>query len=245
MTAFGWFDMIRVINLPSRTDRRRDMQRELDRLALGNDERVGFVDGIVVDVPAPFRLSGERGVFLSHLSILREAAAAGSSVLILEDDVDFTSVAGEWEPPANCDIAYGGYSASDPANLVTSDIIGAHCMGFSARAAMALVPYLQNLLGHKSPPPIDGAYVWFRREFPDYATNFADPVIAEQRPSRSDIAGSGRLDRIVGLRPLLTFGRLLKRTLMRGTLTFGLREAIIVSAVGILVTVLVAWAETH
>ena len=245
MTALRWFDMIRVINLPSRPDRRRDMQRELDQLGLGNDSRVCFVDGIVVDDPAPFRLIGERGVFLSHLSILREAAAAGSSVLILEDDVDFASAASEWRPPAGCDIAYGGYSAFDPADPATSDIVGAHCMGFSAKAARALVLYLERLLTLESPPPIDGAYVWFRREFPGYATSFADPVIAEQRPSRSDIAGSGLFDRIVVLRPLLNFGRTVKRSLARGTLSFGLREAILVSAVGIVVTALVAWSETH
>ena len=245
MTALGWFDMIRVINLPSRPDRRRDMRDELDRLDLENDSRVRFVDGIVVDDPAPFRLVGERGVFLSHLHILREAAAADSSVLILEDDVDFTSAATGWKPSADCDIAYGGYSASEPANPATSDIMGAHCMGFSARAARVLVPYLERLLTLDSPPPIDGAYVWFRREFPRYVTSFADPVIAEQRPSRSDIAGTGNSDRIMLLKPLLNIGRSVKRSLRRGTLTFGLREAILVSAVGILVTALFAWAETH
>ena len=245
MTTLGAFDIIRVINLQSRPDRRRDMQRELDQVGLVDDGRVRFVDGVVIDDAAPFRLVGEHGVFLSHLGILREAAAAGSSVLILEDDVDFTFAASEWEPPAGCDIAYGGFSASDADNLEASDIMGAHCMGFSARAAIALVPYLEMLLTLESPPPIDGAYVWFRRKFPDYATSFADPVIAEQRPSRSDISGSGRLDRILILRPLLTIGRSVKRSLERGSLSFGLREAIVVSAVGIAITALVAWVETH
>ena len=245
MTALGGFDMIRIINLPSRTDRRRDMERELDQLGLGRDLRIRFVDGIVVDDPVPFRLIGERGVFLSHLNILCEAAAAGSSVLILEDDADFTSAATDWKLADGCDIAYGGYSSSDSTDLATSNIIGAHCMGFSAKAAKALVPYLEKLLTHESPPPIDGAYVWFRREFPGYVTSFADPVIAEQRPSRSDIAGSRPFDKIMILRPLLDLGRTVKRSLARGTLSFGLREAILVSAVGIVVTALVAWSETH
>jgi len=215
MTPLCWVDMVGVINLRSRPDRRREMQGELDRIGLGNDSRVLFIDGIVADDPAPFRLVGERGVFLSHLSILRKAAAAEKSVLILEDDADFTPAAMKWNPSSGWDIAYGGYSATDPEFLAISDIVGAHCMGFSIRAAGALVPYLERLLTIESPPPIDGAYVWFRREFPEFATVFAEPVIADQRPSRSDIAGSGPFDRIVILRPLLGIARSIKRMLIR------------------------------
>ena len=85
----------------------------------------------------------------------------------------------------DCDIAYGGYLPADPNDLQSTDIIGAHCMGFSARAAQALAPFLSDLLNHKSPPPIDGAYVWFRRQREGFRTEFAQPVVAVQRPSRS------------------------------------------------------------
>lgn len=46
-------------------------------------------------------------------------------------------------------------------------------------------------------------------------------------------------------RPLLALGRSAKRLLGRGTLTFGLREATIVAAIGVTVTILVVWAELH
>lgn len=233
MTAFAAFDRIRIINLPSRPDRRQQMEGELRRLGLAGDHRVEFVDGVVVDDPVPFRSPGEKGVFLAHLKILEAAGAASESVLVLEDDVDFTSAAQHWQPPEDADLAYGGYYASDSSNLGDSNIIGAHCMGFSARAVQALVPFLRDLLNHDSPPPIDGAYVWFRRQRPGFVTHFAKPTVAEQRPSRSDIAPAHAFDRIPVLRGPISVARALKRKLVRGELTFGMREAIVASIIGV------------
>lgn len=245
MTLFPGFDRIRIINLPSRPDRRAEMIAELRRVGLGDDPRVQFADGILVEDMAPFRRPGEKGVFLAHLAIISDAAAAGESVLILEDDVDFTSAAQVWTPSAECDFAYGGYSAADPANLQSSDIVGAHCIGLSARAAQALAPFLNDLLGHESPPPIDGAYVWFRRQREGFRTEFAEPVIAVQRPSRSDITPSHGLDRFAPLGPALWAARKIKRTLQRGNLTFGLREALILSVLGIATAVAAGFHYTR
>lgn len=240
MTIFAGFDRIRIINLPSRPDRRAEMTAELRRIGLDGDPRVQFVDGVVVDDMKPFRRPGEKGIFLAQLGIIADAAAAGESVLILEDDVDFTPAARSWKPSPECDIAYGGYEATDADNLASSDIIGAHCIGFSVRAVQALAPFLSDLLRHEAPPPIDGAYVWFRRQREGFRTEFAEPVVAVQRPSRSDIT-SGGLDRFGLLRPGLSIGRKIKRTLQRGNLTFGLREAIILSVIGIVITLAVAF----
>lgn len=244
MTVFPGFDRIRIINLPSRPDRRAEMVRELQRIGLDKDPRVQFVDGVLVDDMTPFRACGEKGVFLAQLRIVRGAAAAGQSVLILEDDVDFTAAALDWGRSPDCDIAYGGYMASDPTDLPSSDIIGAHCIGFSARAVKALAPFLADLLNHQSPPPIDGAYVWFRRQREDFTTDFADPVVAVQRPSRSDISPAHRVDKVGLLRGPMSAARRAKRALQRGELTFGLREAIILSAVAIAITIAVAYYYT-
>jgi glycosyl transferase family 25 len=211
---FSNFDLLRIINLPARTDRRQQMERELRRVGLGGDPRVGFFPAIQPHDEAPFRSRGEKGVFLSHVAVLREAADRGASVLILEDDADFTealATAGQ----ASGDIFYGGYEADRPGDLHNSDIIGAHCMGFSAGTAAALLPYLTELLDHSSPPPIDGAYVWFRRAHPEVATVFAIPPIAVQRPSRSDIAALRFFDRIPLLRGAAGQARRLKRRLHR------------------------------
>lgn len=241
MTVFAGFDRIRIINLPSRPDRRAEMIQELRRVGLENDPRVQFVDGILVENMAPWRAPGEKGVFLAQLGIISEAAKAGESVLILEDDVDFTSSAQSWQRSADCDIAYGGYFASDTNDLHSSDIIGAHCIGFSARAAKALAPFLEQLLEHESPPPIDGAYVWFRRQNDGFITEFAQPVVAVQRPSRSDITPAHRFDGVPFLRGPLAVARRLKRFLQKGELTFGLREAVILSLVAIAITIATAY----
>lgn len=209
------FDLIRIINLPARTDRRRQMERELKRIGLAGDQRVAFFPAIAPADHHPFRAEGEKGVFLSHLAVLREAAEQNASVLILEDDADFTSALKPGEP-AVCDgIYYGGHEAATPDQLHSSDIIGAHCMGFSASVVRVLAPYLTELLEHPSPPPIDGAYVWYRRAHPEVRTTFAVPAIAVQRPSRSDIARLRFFDRVPLLRDAANRARLLKRLVQR------------------------------
>jgi len=245
VTIFPGFDRIRIINLPSRPDRRAEMLRELRRIGLEGDPRVQFVDGVLVEDKAPWRAPGEKGVFLAQLGIIKDAAAAGESVLILEDDVDFTPAAAGWGRTDACDIAYGGYMPADPDDLQSTDIIGAHCIGFSSRAVQALAPFLSNLLMHESPPPIDGAYVWFRRQSEGYLTEFAEPVVANQRPSRSDITPARRFDKVPLFKGPMNLLRKLKRGLQRGELTFGLREAIILSLVAVSITIAVAYYYTN
>lgn len=228
------FDSIRILNLPHRKDRRAEMTRELERMGVAGDRRVAFVDAIARDERGPFGSVGAHGCFLSHLATLEEAASAGQRVLILEDDCDFTKEARSYELPADWDIFYGGYLASDPENLANSDIIGAHCMGYSPLAARSLANYLRDLISDPQfvpdakaaadpdfepsiKPPFDGAVVWFRRANPELETVFAQ--IAVQRSSRSDIAGGTFLDRIApgpmsaarqfrnGIRKALRLGR--------------------------------------
>jgi glycosyl transferase family 25 len=162
-------------------------------------------------VPGPFASAGEHGCYLSHLALLREASAAGQAVLVLEDDCDFLPEAADYVLPDSWDIFYGGYTAENPDDLQTSNMIGAHCMGYSPRAAKALASYLEGLLepgfepdplaverGNYTQgvnPPFDGAIVWFRRANPEMKSVFAQ--IAVQRSSRSDIAGGNLLDRTV------------------------------------------------
>lgn len=212
---FDAFDRIRIINLPHRRDRRAEMEGELRRLGLGDDPRVAFFAAIRPDQPGDFASVGERGVFAGQLQILTEAAEAGESVLILEDDCDFTAAAAGYRAPQQWDIFYGGYEASDPADLAGSDIIGAHMMGFSAKAAAQVSAYLRDLDYEGRCPPIDGAYVWFRRAHPEVATLFAVPPLAHQRPSRTDIAPLRLFDRVPLLRGAVGWARRLKRAIGR------------------------------
>lgn len=188
LSIFDFFDTIRIINLPARTDRRREMEAELAALGLLDDPRVRFFDGIRPRNRLDFSSVGARGVYEGHKQLLQEAAAANQSILILEDDCAFRADAVQYRIDEPWDIFYGGYKAANPQNLFGSDIEMAHMMGFTAHGAQLVADYLDRLQYAGEHPPIDAAYVWFRRAHPDVATCFAVPPLAWQRSSPSDIA---------------------------------------------------------
>ena len=203
MTIFDHYDQIRIVNLAHRTDRRREMERQLERVGLLGDPRVEFFDAYAPDHPSKFASVGAFGVFESHRRLLATAAKGGESILILEDDCNFLLPdILEYQMPA-CDVFYGGYHALDDNDLEYSDIIGAHFMGFSAHGAKVAAAYLFNFLkpdfepvpAIAAPknllprPGIDGAYVWLRRTYPELATVFADliPAAFTNRHRRSEV----------------------------------------------------------
>lgn len=227
---FDAFDRIRIINLASRTDRRVEMERELRRAGLLGDPRVAFFPAVACADSGPFPNRGAHGCFSSHLAILQEAAQAGHSLLILEDDCDFLmSEVAAYRPPENWDIFYGGYQASDPDNPHESDIIGSHFMGFSKRGASVAASYLSRFLESDFPldahaaaepgfdpairPPVDGALVWMRRAHPELVTVFS--MLGVQRPSRTDIGDQQWFDRVPGLRALAGWARRVRGALAR------------------------------
>lgn len=212
MLVFDNFDRIKIINLPNRTDRRRVMDRELARMGLSGDPRVSYFAAIRPCDAGTFTSIGARGVYESQKQLLREAAESGQSLLILEDDCDFVPGAEAYEIPENCDVFYGGHYASRPDDLHNSDIIGAHMMGFSKEGVKAVSAYLEQLLYDGIHPPIDAAYVWFRRAYPEVATHFAVPPLANQRSSRSDIANLRWYDRLPILRELANLTRSIRRS---------------------------------
>ncbi|MBW8296739.1 hypothetical protein [Sphingopyxis sp.] len=195
MKVFDHFDRIRVINLSYRTDRRREMDRELAAVGLEGDPRVAYFAAIRPGDAGDFTSIGARGVYASQKAILREAAAAKESVLILEDDCSFVPGTADRQVAPGWDIFYGGYTAASPSNLHASDIQGAHMMGFSREGAQRVSAYLEQLRYEGIHPPIDAAYVWYRRANPDVLTEFAVPPLGEQRSSRSDIADLKWFDR--------------------------------------------------
>ena len=205
------------------------MEMELDSVGLLGDPRVEFESAFRADAAAPFRSAGSHGCFLTHLRILDDAARDDARVLILQDDCSFSSDIQHYEPE-EFDIFYGGYEASDPDNPATSEIVGAHFMGFSVKAARLATRYLRDLLdpatepdqiAAASPgfepairPPIDGSFVWFRRAHPELKTVFA--LLSYQRSSRSDITPS-RFDSVPIMRRIAPIYRRLKRRLSRST----------------------------
>lgn len=210
---FDRFDAIRIVNLPHRKDRHREMTGELRKVGLAGHPKIEFFPAHRYSEPGRFYSPGARGCFSSHLAILREAAANGQSVLILEDDCNFVSPS-NCQIPADCDVFYGGYlAASLPDDLANSDIVGSHCMGFSARAVSRVLPWIEKAWESDDPAPIDGEYVRFRRANPDIVTFFAKPQVAVQRPSRTDIGSQRLFDRLPGLRELAGYARRARRSL--------------------------------
>ena len=207
------YDRVRIINLPERADRRREMNKQL-KIAGLTGPNVAYFPAVRPDTPGMFTSRGMHGSFLSHKGVLEEAAAANESVLILEDDCNFLPEANGYEIPP-CDIFYGSHDGD------ADMIIGAHCMGFTAETVKKVSAYLADYtkpdfatdptaskeVGYDPNirPPIDGAYVWFRRAHPELETRFA--FLTYQRASRSDCTPAGTLDRIPVIRDIVEFGR--------------------------------------
>ncbi|MET0250751.1 MAG: glycosyltransferase family 25 protein [Novosphingobium sp.] len=228
------FEHIRIINLPSRTDRRREISAELARLGLAPDgKQIAFHRACRPDEPGGFSSVGARGCFLSHLAVLEQALEAGAeTVLILEDDLDFVADI-EHRLPAtlarlsqqNWDVFYGGHAVAPgmvaPDGLLRADpamaVCTLHFVALSRRAVSIAVPFLKAMLSRPEGDPqggpmhVDGAYCWMRAAHPQLETWLAIPELGFQRSSRTDIHALPLLDRTVALRPAADLARRAKR----------------------------------
>lgn len=237
---FASFDRICILNLPERADRRAEMAGELARIGTGfGDPRVRLFAAIRPAEAGGFPGVGAHGAFLSHLGALREARDDGiGRLLILEDDCDFAAGISDLLPPAldaldarGFDLFHGGYLLPEgpgavdlrasPLALLPPAVPTrmAHFIGFGRSAIEQLVPFLEAMLQRPPGSPeggpmhVDGAYNWFRASRPDLVATLAWPQLGHQRPSRSDIARPGPLDRLPG--PLRRMARGIRRNWKR------------------------------
>ncbi len=200
-----------VINLPHRDDRRREFADQLHRIGLSFDHpRVRLFAALRPAETSGFPSIGARGCFLSHLGVLREALAEGrDSVLICEDDLDFTPDMMRRLPALTAELQgqswglfYGGYASTPEGEALSPDLVrtdpaqGIGCTHFYAVRGPAiadLVRYLEAILTRPPGDPaggpmhVDGAISRFRADHPHYATLAAVPPIGVQRSSRTDI----------------------------------------------------------
>jgi hypothetical protein len=213
---------VHVINLRSRADRRAEMLAQLGRIGLDFDShQLGLFEASKPLDAAGFPSVGVRGCFMSHLAVLRHALRAGaSSVLILEDDLNFcedfrskfNAVAGTLESH-DWGMFYGVYVLEDPligsgAALTRVDpqrpIMTTAFVAVNGRHIAALVDYLEAMLerppgdAQGGPMHIDGAYGWFRQSHPEVSTWLATPSLGFQRSSRTDVHPLRWYDRGVG-----------------------------------------------
>ncbi|MBS1190932.1 MAG: hypothetical protein H6R10_2724 [Rhodocyclaceae bacterium] len=218
----SYFQALYVINLPSRADRRRDMDRQLAALGLGLDHpAVRLFPAIRPGAPAGFPSIGARGCFLSHLTVLREARERRLPRLaILEDDLNFAPDCGQRLPAlvdslaaADWTVFYGGHRIDEPLGepapgglLAIPSQTAVHTTHFIALngpvAIAACVAHLEAILARRPGDPrggpmhVDGAYTWFRRAHPDAATLLAVPELGYQRSSRTDVHDLRWFDRL-------------------------------------------------
>jgi GR25 family glycosyltransferase involved in LPS biosynthesis len=219
--ALEYFEQIYVINLPHRHDRRREIAEQLSEIGLGFDSPgIKLFEAVRPEAADGFPSVGARGCFLSHLGVLRDACSRGlERILIIEDDLNFVpdfntrmdkvrlALEGiDWS------VFYGGYALKsflqmDDAEIVvkvkSSELIGnTHFVAFRGGAICEAVTFLEALLSRPAGDPrggpmhVDGAYNWFRNEFPSRITLLAVSQLGYQRSSRTDIHALRWFDRV-------------------------------------------------
>lgn len=216
------FDSVYVVNLPSRTDRREQMEEQLRRVGLSFDSsNVHLFPAVRPSDPGGFESIGARGCFMSHLSILK-AASGARNVLILEDDLNFAPSLRDIRLPSDWNIFYGGalhtLQTAGELTVVPSnhDIQCSHFVAFNGPMIPRMIDFLEALLRRAPGDPeggpmhVDGAYNTFRARTPDAITLMAIPELGYQRPSRSDVAPLKWFDKIPALRGAVKAVRALK-----------------------------------
>lgn len=222
---------VAIIHLTERTDRYRQLTRQLSRLGISiNDPRV-----VVPDAPRPAELNGfpskaVYGNFLSHLGILERALADGLEwTWVLEDDAIFRS---HFESVREQELlcatlrrenwgmcflghALGRRLKGRPRGLIETDLafIWAHCYLVHRSALTRLVDYLRETLERPSGHPaggrlyIDGAFVMFRERNRDVRTLVANPALSIQCGSLSNVSGPSSFSRLIGMPTIVDHAR--------------------------------------
>jgi glycosyl transferase family 25 len=221
------FDAVYIINLPARTDRRREM---IEQLALAgiesSDPGVIFFDAVRPTDAGGFPTIGTRGCFMSHVGVLKSALAAGHRrILILEDDAnfikdfqaEFAKLAPRLAQP-DWGMAYLGALAVEPPidapAAVTmlppsTSVMGTHMFAVQSTVVRDAIDYFEAMLKRAPGDPaggpmhVDGAYSWFRKSHPDIATLLCSPPLGYQRPSRTDVHAMKWFDRLPVVRAVV------------------------------------------
>ncbi len=156
-----YFDQIRIVNLPSRQDRRREVMQQLEKIGLKvGVNNVEFFEAVRPSDAAGFPNIGARGCLLSHLQILKEALASNCQrLLILEDDVNFVDsfsiglaellkALEHWQ----WDICYLGHTfavnSQKPSGFsyCSEPIETSHAYAVNGQALPALIEYLESVI---------------------------------------------------------------------------------------------------
>lgn len=237
MRFIHYFDQVRIINMASRIDRRKETLIEFARYQLPiNTDQVSFFQAFTPNTPAGFPNNGAHGCFLSHLAILKNAESDNANhVLILEDDVAFSKHIIELGQQAvkqlegmDWDIAYFGHMrGNDDAQphwkKVDTEMLQSHFYAVNGKTLRRIIHCFEAILsrppGHPdgSPMHYDGAINTFVMQNADINAVYFSKNLGYQRPSKTNIQTTSVLDANPILKPTADFYRRVKRTLLRAT----------------------------
>lgn len=238
MKVIDYFDKAYIINLPERQDRLTAMKRELEKAEMPIDSnKVNLFSAIKPTEAQPFKTIGQKGCFLSHYTILKEARDKNlQNVLIMEDDLkiaeDFyqkSDMIIEQLKQHDWAFVYFGHRLEQD-NITESNIkiqlqpcqlpiVTAHFYGVNGEILDSLVKFLEVIQqrppGHPDGGPmhVDGAFSRFRKRNPDLLTLVSVPNLGWQRSSRSDIANLKWFDKTPMLRQIVNIGRIMNNKL--------------------------------
>jgi len=206
VALFAGFGSRRLISMKTRAERRQRIDGSLARYGLSLEELgVEIFEGLSFDDANGFPSKGVRGCFTSHMTLMRECAASGKAMLVLEDDIDFDFsriTAFRRAVPdlqqAEWDMVILGYlspTTSGKPRLERYDggTIGGHFYGVTPAFARAVADYMQSCTtrppGDPEGGPMyrDGAFSMFRERQSELVTKLAIPSLGGQFSSRSDL----------------------------------------------------------
>lgn len=235
MNIMDYFEKVRIINMVSRTDRRKETEQEFARHKFEiNTHKVSFFDAITPDEPKGFPNKGARGCFLSHLSILENSLKSNSrNLLILEDDICFSKHISEFGKQCikdlsnmDWDIVYFGHTFENSPGPIQwlpleKPTQLSHFYALNGSAIKRLAECLELMLlrpgGHPEGGPMhyDGALNTFIKQNTDLKIFYISTDLGYQRPSKTNIHEHSFLDSNPVVQPIMTLLRLIKQTYYR------------------------------
>ncbi|APW58732.1 glycosyltransferase family 25 protein [Paludisphaera borealis] len=232
MVISDYFAKTYIINLPARSDRRRETNAMLKRVGLATGSGgIEYFPATRPDSAGDFASIGTRGCFLSHLGALKKARDEGAAnVLLMEDDLEidpkFSNLTDAFVSTLRKEpwgFVYFGHRLTDvppsPGGELLipyrGPIVTAHFVGINGTVLPRLIDFLDTVLGRPGGHPdggpmhVDGAYSTFRQQNPDVLTLVAQPSLGWQRSSKSDIT-TAWFDSVPGLNVLSGLARIMK-----------------------------------
>lgn len=227
-----FFDRIVIINLPERTDRKKEIINELAKINCPIGNQVQIFPAIRPQNSKGFPSIGAHGCFLSHEAVINQAIKDNvQRLLIIEDDLLLTKnffvygqrVLQELQDKKWNFLYLGHFLPEKPfpphIQTLKTSLQCAHFFALDHSILQPLSTFLKEVRerppGHPDGGPmhVDGAYNHFRITHPECASMICYPSLGVQRSSVSAIADPKWHDQIPIISHLINYFRSIKNWL--------------------------------